>query len=767
MGGSGQTSTDGLPANITTAGLNTSASSTARVNVDKTISPSTLLHLGVGYVNAQVTKFQFPEVENFDQVSQLGLTGAIVQAFPQITGLGNTSASGAPIGGMRHNVGANYHQAVNTGEFTSSASLSWVNGSHTYKFGGSMLTRMEGFTQCQGGWGNYAFSAVQTGQPFGAGGVTLTTTNGSPGLDYASFLLGLPNQRDGVALQQRELARPGDCRLRSGQLESDPEADGRFGPALRFAESAHRRPEPRQLVLPTLPNPSAGRLPGAVLFQGFGQGTCNCNNIFERYNYAFGPRIGVAYQLNSKTVIRAGWGFFFGAPALFSPSTPQFPGAGTGYDSISFTSTRSGASALPAGLQAGLPVNTSLFYSTLHQAGALPTVNPITGVSNLNTPTFYDPGFGRPPRLSQFNVALQREVISGMTLEAAYVGNRGAWLQGSLYQFNSVTPAILAAHGFNLSNASNRTLLNSQIGSTAVKAAGFSVPFSTFPTTATLATSLRPFPQYGNLTPTGAIGDSWYDSLQMKLNARLKHNITALGTYTWAKSIQRTGPFNDWTNLDTQRALDPNSVPQALSLNLIYQTPHLTSGLLGGNRVLKHVFSDWQVSAVLRYQSGALITAPGSNNNLGTYLPGAPAQYMARVPGQPLYLTDPNGHIDPTQQLLLNPAAWTECGPTATFGCGAPRYDDFRQRRTPQEDIGLGRRFVLSDSHAGRFFEIRMEMYNPFNRLVFPGIGVGNPITNATHNSNGLLSGGFGFMNINGIAAGSARNMLVVARIAF
>lgn len=173
------------------------------------------------------------------------------------------------------------------------------------------------------------------------------------------------------------------------------------------------------------------------------------------------------------------------------------------------------------------------------------------------------------------------------------------------------------------------------------------------------------------------------------------------------------------------------------------------------------------MSAVLRYQSGGLITAPGSNDNLGTYLAGSATQYMTRVPGQPLYLTDPNGKIDPTQQLLLNPAAWMECGPTATFGCGAPRYTDFRQRRTPQEDIGLGRRFVLSDQHANRFFEIRMEMYNPFNRLVFPGIGVGNPITGATHNSNGLLSGWFGFMNVNNIASGPARNMLVVATVAF
>jgi hypothetical protein len=169
----------------------------------------------------------------------------------------------------------------------------------------------------------------------------------------------------------------------------------------------------------------------------------------------------------------------------------------------------------------------------------------------------------------------------------------------------------------------------------------------------------------------------------------------------------------------------------------------------------------------MRYQSGALISAPGSNNNLGTYLAGASTQYMARVPGQPLYLVDPNGKIDPTKQLILNPAAWTECGPTATFGCGAPRYTDFRQRRAPQEDIGLGRRFVLSGKEVGRFFEIRMEMYNPFNRIVFPNIGVGNPITSPTRNSNGLLTGGFGFMNVNNIAAGTARNMLVVARIAF
>ena len=169
---------------------------------------------------------------------------------------------------------------------------------------------------------------------------------------------------------------------------------------------------------------------GSVLYQGFGPNTCNCSNLLNLYKLGFAPRLGVAYQLSSKTVIRAGWGFFFGAPSTFLASAPQAPGAGTGYDTISFSSPRAGASALPNGLQGGLTVNTSLFAATLHLPGALPTTNPVTGLSNLNTPTFYDPALGRPPRISQYNIAVQRELIGGLTLEAAYVGNRGVLAAG-------------------------------------------------------------------------------------------------------------------------------------------------------------------------------------------------------------------------------------------------------------------------------------------------------------------------------------------------
>lgn len=766
VGGSGSTSTDGLPANITNSGINTQTSSTARLSVDDSLQPTLLLHVGVGYVKATVTKFPFPDVLNFDQVSALGLKGAVAPGFPFISGAGNTSAAGGPIGGMSQSFGAEYDQIPDTGEFSFSTALTWVKGSHTLKFGGSMQTRQEAFNACQGGWGSYTFSPAQTGQPFGAGGTALSPTSGFSGLGYASFLLGMPNQVTitpctSVNWHDRGLAVFAQDNwkvTRRLTLDIGLRYDSQIPPV----EDRNRSSS----FSPNTPNPSAGGLLGAVLYQGDGPNTCNCDNFMRLYNYGFGPRLGVAYQLTSKTVVRAGWGFFYGGPSTFSASAPQFPAAGTGYDTVTFSAPRAGASALPNGLQGGLVFSPGLYAATLHQPGALPTTNPVTGYSNLNSPTIYDPALGRPPRISQFNIAVQREIISGVTIEAAYVGNRGVWLQGAMYPLNSVTPAILAANGLSLSNPASQTLLKSQIGSAAVQAAGYSLPFASYPPSTTLTNALRPFPQFGSMIATSPVGNSWYDSLQTKLNMRLSHGISVLATYTWQKSITRIATFNDWTNFATQKALDVNDIPQTLSINTMYQTPHLTSGLLGSHKLVRGIFSDWQISAVLRYQSGALISAPGSNDNLGTYLAGASTQYMTRVPGQPLYLVDPNGKIDPTQQLLLNPAAWTECGPTATFGCGAPRYSDFRQRRSPQEDIGLGRRFVLA-RESSKFFEIRMEMYNPFNRIVFPNIGVGNPLTGATHNSNGQLTGGFGFMNVNTITAGTARNMLLVARIAF
>ena len=82
--------------------------------------------------------------------------------------------------------------------------------------------------------------------------------------------------------------------------------------------------------------------------------------------------------------------------------------------------------------------------------------------------------------------------------------------------------------------------------------------------------------------------------------------------------------------------------------------------LPGGQQwLVKHIVSGWQFSALLRYSSGALIAVPGSQGNLNSLI--FQSTRMNRVPGQPLFLVNPNcGCYNPYNQLILNPKAWSD-----------------------------------------------------------------------------------------------------------
>jgi hypothetical protein len=222
-----------------------------------------------------------------------------------------------------------------------------------------------------------------------------------------------------------------------------------------------------------------------------------------------------------------------------------------------------------------------------------------------------------------------------------------------------------------------------------------------------------------------------------------------------------------------------------------YSTPKIAA-TSEGMKAVSWIARDWTLSGLLRYQSGVLIRTPPSNNNLLTELGVGPANNPAlwgggttfynRVPGVPLFLVNPNGHFDPTTQLALNPAAWTDA-PAGQFGYSAPYYNDFRWQRQPAESLGFGRVFRIKESAT---LQIRAEFQNIFNRLFYsePADAVGlfgapstNPATPPAHGNTlgtttGLLSGGYGYVNwVNGGAGtpGSAqpRSGQVIARFTF
>ena len=140
------------------------------------------------------------------------------------------------------------------------------------------------------------------------------------------------------------------------------------------------------------------------------------------------------------------------------------------------------------------------------------SVNPVGG----GPPYVIDQNAGRPGRQYQWSFGLQREIVPNLLVEASYVGNRAIWLTfASLVNYNYLSNDRLAGFGLNLNNPADLTILNAQIGSAAAGRFQNKLPFPAFPSTATVAQSLRPFPQFssGLAALWAPLGNTWYDSL--------------------------------------------------------------------------------------------------------------------------------------------------------------------------------------------------------------------------------------------------------------
>ncbi|MEP6963791.1 MAG: hypothetical protein ABI995_17075, partial [Acidobacteriota bacterium] len=366
-----------------------------------------------------------------------------------------------------------------------------------------------------------------------------------------------------------------------------------------------------------------------------------------------------------KTVLRGGWGLVYGN----LPTYQYFTNAailGVGFDQLVFDAPGFGDPAI--NMRNGLVYNPADLYRVSLDPGLRPSPG------QVNSPNYYlDPNGGRPARIHQISINLQREVMRNLSVEAAYVGNRSAWLIGAtgLGSMNYFSEARLGAVGLDRTVAADRTLLASTVGSATAAARGFGLPYPGFPSASTVAQSLRLFPQFsGALTPMWApLGNSWYGSLQMKVTQRYSRGLDFTAAFTWSRE-QATGTgVNDVFNRQNQKSIVGSSQPLIFVLGFNYETPRW-----GSNQIVRNVLGNWIVSGILRYSSGTPIGSPAAQNNLNTQI--LQSTRMNRVPGEPLYLKDLNCHcIDPNKELVLNPKAWAD--PAAgQWGTSAAFYND-------------------------------------------------------------------------------------------
>lgn len=792
---------------------------TVRINLDATLTPTLLLHIGVGYFHQKEPNLA-PE---FDQ-SKIGLPGRgainafpYPNAFPTMAGLCQGIQAGIFVictgAGFSPGIGVGFDATAWEQKPTANLNLTWVKGNHTFKFGGDMT--IQGYPT-HNRWranGNFVFAPQQSGNPW-TNGQPLNITNPT-GFNYASFLLGAP---DSLSLAQPTFTRLGGhafALFAQDNWKVTPKLTVEYG--LRYDFQTYLREQYGRHASASFStfNPTVQRL-GGLAYEG--GGPCACR-LSSNYPFAFGPRLSMSYQIFSRTVFRAGFGVNYNVV-----QTPAGNNFSVG-DFYQINPPGFGITPLTNGLQGGNVFypgnpfgNTEVVWPVFdpgrlppRTAGLLPPTSPFS---------MYHPD-SRPGRIMQWSVGLQHELIPNLVIEASYVGNRGAWFYAPLLDTmatNSLGGGHLATYGLDIRKADDRTLLTQIIGSPAAAARGFGLPYAGFPAFQQVADALRPVAQWATVNPyLGPFrGNTWYDSLQFQATKRYSHNLDMSVNVTWAHGLvlgsasdtdfflrgrpQVTDPFNRGINKQLNQLVPPLKTV----ISGVYTTPGFSANRMLG-RVASALVRDWQIGVVLQYQSGELLTVPTSNNQLSQQLrinvPAAglfgagianynPFNYIA---GAPFFRPgfDPNGDFDPRQYNPQNPTdpnvvsvlagavqadgtcavakcAWVN--PAAgEWGVTAPYLEGFRWRRRPQENFNIGRNFRMGPE--GRFvLNIRAEFQNVFNRTFYAAPATGNPyapVTTTTQRGQVVPTGGYGVVNTLNGNGSSPRQGTLVARFTF
>ncbi len=452
---------------------------------------------------------------------------------------------------------------------------------------------------------------------------------------------------------------------------------------------------------PSAASPLASALPGlrgGLVFLGR-DGISREQFFSDKNNFA--PRLGFAYQINQKTVFRAGVGHLYGASFGAAAGTIGTQGFRT--DNVWVTSLDGitpnfllrnpypAGFAQPPGSSAGLLTQLG---STIEAA----TRDMITNWTR------------------QWNANVQRQLPGQMMLEVAYVGTRGFHLfrntEGGI-NLNQL-PKENMALGSRLNELVDNPFFGK--GGTGIVAAQ----------RISRAQLLRPYPQFGNIVPIYSSGaSSFYHSMQVTLSKRYSAGLTFEGSYTWAKNLDDGESHQDSYNIRDDRAITSIDIAHRFIMSYIYELPFGRGRRFGGSmpRWADLAIGQWQINGISNYQSGTPL--------------GISASGVAGI-FQSLQRANNNGQragLDtPIRERLtraFNTSVFSQ--PAAfTFGNLSPRISDLRSHGVANHDLSLFKDFRIVERVKVQF---RAEALNAFNTVRF-----GNPNTSVTSSSFGQIT---------------------------
>jgi hypothetical protein len=658
---------------------------------------------------------------NGNYPGKAGLTGLPAgfasTAFPDISFGGNN----APVSWDGTNAHV-YNEAQNTVD--AQDNILWTKGKHNLTFGFQWQTLQDNETFALDA--AFTFSNNETAQ-FVNGALSGTT-----GLGYASYLLGMvdssTNTQDSVA------ETGGRYKTYAMYVQDDFKVSSRLtlNLGLRwdiwspFTEVANRM----SFFNPTLNNPVVG-IPGALQFSGNGTDGCDCSTPIQQHNVNPGPRIGLAYRLGDKTVIRAGYGIFY----VHAGGVGGRANGRQGLSQVGFNGTNaqsSVATGQPAYIwDNGVPsiayappyINPSYGIGYITAAAALAAGAPWAGPSTAIGMTYGDPNFGgKAPYYEDWSFNLQRSLTQNLMLSVAYSGSAGHWLPGAAVAgpFTNQVPVTYLPLQGTLSSTLNATTL----ATVQAMFPSFHTPFPNF--TGTVAQALKPFPQYGGLSdPWLDVGNSTYNALQIALTQRLSHGLTFMFNYSFSKELDDLVGVRDPNADFLEKGPGTIDHPNVAAATILYQLPFGAGHRMNsGNKALSYAIGNWQFSGIFTATNGAPLSITGTCQGGGIIDASCYPNYNTGFSGSVWQ----NGAIgsggaNVTSTAYLNKAAfvdpanytWGSIPRAAPLGLFAPHNADM--------DVSVRRVFPIGERVRLAF---QADAFNVNNAVHFaaPGTGI-------------------------------------------
>ncbi len=637
--------------------------------------------------------------------------GEADSSFPEVAFLGPNAPAG-----WRGTDARAFTEYLNN--FTLQDNLSWTHGRHTTTFG-FQAQRMDADERerTYGSLATFGFSNSQTAG-FGPTG----TFDAASGNAYASYLLGELNAT--TVIEDSEVATSGRFYTYAFWAQDDfkltPDLSLNLGLRYDIMKPYTELYDRWSFMDATLPNPAVGGYPGAVMFAGDGLNSCNCRTPVKTYYGAVGPRLGLAYSLNERTVLRTAYGINY--------SRRGAVGGRAG--------ARNGTGMLGFSANASFPSPNAQFAPSYNWDNGVPSYAPppffdpslntgfVTGRGTGGTVTYGDPDIGgRMPRYQNWNAGVQYALRSSITIGASYAGSRGDFLGGSGRGFyaNQLDPKYLALGNLLTQNATPASIAAAQ-----AIVPGVGLPYPNF--SGTISQMLRPFPQYSGVTDVyGNVARSNYHSLQLTAEKRRADDgLSVSFNYTFSRTEDdlsaRTGyDFEqDWS-------VGANDQPHVWNAIVVYDMPFGMEGRAGSaNSVVRAIVKDWQVSGITQFRSGrplgsigATCTLPNAGTCYADFNPAfsGPVRINGDYGDGDVLGTNPPTYIDRAAFQL--PAPFTYGNTPRTLA------HDLRNPSFFNQDFSIRRNFPIGPARLGLGFDV----FNLFNNVVFGGIQTN--ITNA------------------------------------